>query len=510
MFQQPSERIKMTRIRHYKQHLCHRICALVRTGGVLALLLCPLTMSQAQDSVAAPAEESDLQRSRDLINLVGELESRIENIQSESGTYDPELLQPLDALTQVYIQAQNYEAAALLLDHQLQIHRVNSGLYAAQQIPIVESMLQMRAQADDWSSVNDSLDYLFWLYQRDTTLDAETQLQGLQALGNWQLRALGSDVRERQAYHLVQLAKLEQRTAEIAQRHFGDDNPALGPYLYNQALADTYIALAITLTSETSQDLMLLTEGIRDRPSILGNYNVLRTEADIEAVYGSRASTVTERSFRNNMSDSIEKIERITELYVQSGNIEAEAMALMYLGDANLMRQQFENRPSNFAGVRRGSSNVGTAISHYREALARFTEAGIGAEALAAFTRCPVMLPIQSLHATVQAATPLCEQSSESEPISIGEYNLVSTLIPGLEGDASASDEVITARVKFAVRTNGQVSNDNVEEIEPDDVTSRVQIRKLLDIMQFRPAIVDNEAVRSEELQLVIRIPKAN
>ena len=211
-----------------------------------------------------------------------------------------------------------------------------------------------------------------------------------------------------------------------------------------------------------------------------------------------------------NMDNNIAKIERIKELYVQSANIEAEAMVEMYLGDSNLIRQQFENRPSNFAGVRRGSSNVGTAVSHYRDALARLSEAGISDETLVGFTRCPVMLPIPKLHETVLAATPTCVPSSESELIDLGEYNLVSTLIPGLEGDAEESDEIISARVKFTVRSNGQVSNDNIEEITPDDTSSRVQIRKLMDIMQFRPAIVDNEAVSSENLQLLIRIPKAN
>ena len=120
------------------------------------------------------------------------------------------------------------------------------------------------------------------------------------------------------------------------------------------------------------------------------------------------------------------------------------------------------------------------------------------------------MLPIPKLYETVLAATPTCVPSSESELIDLGEYNLVSTLIPGLEGDAEESDEIISARVKFTVRSNGQVSNDNIEEITPDDTSSRVQIRKLMDIMQFRPAIVDDEAVSSENLQLLIRIPKAN
>lgn len=499
----------MTRSRSSKQPLSHSIRALMGRGTILALLLL-CSPTQAQDSATVEVEESDLQRSREHVELVEGLESQIANIQSTSGTFDPELLQPLDELAQVYIETQDYDAAAQLLDHQLQIHRINSGLYAAQQIPIMETLLQMQAQKSDWESVNDSLSYLSWLYQRDTTLDAETQLQGLQTLGSWQLRALDKDARERQAYHLVELAKLDARTAEIAQRRFGDNNPAISPYLYNQALADTYIALAITLTSETSQELMLLTEGIRNRPSILSSYSVLRSEADIEAMYGSKASTVIERSFRKNMNDSIAKIERIKELYEQGGDVEAEAMAMMYLGDSNLLRQQFEIRPSKFAGVSRGTSSVGTAITHYRDALARFAEAGVSPEALANFTRCPVMLPITKLHESVQAASPVCERSSESGLVDLGEYNLVSALIPGLEGDAVASDDVITARVKFAVRTNGQVSNDNVEEIEPDNTSSRVQIRKLLNIMQFRPAIIDGDTVRAEDLQLLIRIPNAN
>lgn len=500
----------MTRDRQNNKPLCYQVRSLVRKGLLLALLLCPTTMLHAQDDPAPQVEDTDLQRSLDLIEQIAQLQSLIENIQSESGTYDTELLQPLDALAQVYMQAQDFETAAQLLDHQLQIHRINNGLYAEQQIPIVEALLQMQAQVSDWDSVNDTLSNLSWLYQRNTTLDAETQLQGLQVLGNWHLRALEKDAPERQAYHLVELANLEERTAEIAQRRFGVDNPVLSPYLYNQALADTYIALAISLTSATSQDLMLLTEGIRDRPSFPLSTSVLRTTADIEAMYGSKTSTVIERSFRKNMNESIEKIERIKELYVLSGNVEAEAMVLMYLGDSNLIRQQFENRPSNFAGVSRGSSNIGTAMTHYREALERFIEAGVSAEALVEFTRCPVMLPIQKLHETVQAATPLCETSTDSALVNLGEYNLVSTLIPGLEGTAEGTGEVITARVKFEVRTNGQVSNHNIEEIEPDDTPSRVQIRKLLDIMQFRPSIINDEAVRSEDLQLVIRIPKPN
>ena len=153
----------MTRSCHSILALSRSNRALVRSGLTVALLLCSLTMTQAQDDPSPQLEVSDLQRSVELADSIEALETRIQAIQSESGTYHLELLPSLDELAQVYIEAQDFEAAAQMLDHQLQIHRINSGLYAAAQIPIVEAMLRLHARADDWSSINDSLDNLAWL-----------------------------------------------------------------------------------------------------------------------------------------------------------------------------------------------------------------------------------------------------------------------------------------------------------------------------------------------------------
>lgn len=505
----PSERSKMTikRDAKTKRGPCLKRC--VRLGIAFTLSFSPLSMIFAQLELPTLVEENTVQMQ---IEQLERLQTRISTIESENGPFDIQLLEPLESLARLYRENEDYELTSQIFEQLLQIHRINSGLYAAEQIPIVESLVEMQAATGEWGELSNSLDNLSWLYQRVTALDPETQLSGLQALGVWHLRALEKDVRERQAYHLVELAKIDARTAAIAEERFGTDNTALTPYLYNQALSDLYIALAITLTSETSQDLMLLTEGIRDRPNTIGGLSggSLRSEADIEAVYGSKASTVVERSFKNNANDSMAKIERIKDLYIASGNIEAEAMALMYLGDATLIRQQFENRPSNFAGVQRGSSSIGSAVTHYREALSRLADAGISAERIEAFTQCPLMLPVPKFHETLQEALHECEESTETGLLDLGEYNLVSTLIPGLEGNSSVNEQMIVARVKFAVRTNGQVSNENIEEIEPDDTASRVQVRKLLDIMQFRPAFADDNAIRTEDLQLLIRLPNPN
>lgn len=485
---------------HTHRSACYAMALLLLLTGKNAV---------AQD---LPQDASSLSRSIQHTEQVETLQSRIAQLTSDHGPYDERLLSPLANLARVYQEAGNSAEAAILLEQQLQIHRVNLGLYSAEQIPVVESLLQIHGETGDWGKLNDSLAYLSWLYQRNTSLEMEARLQGLHKLGTWHLRSLGSDIRERQAHHLVELARLDRLTAELAEAHLGENNPQLTPYLYDQALSDLYIALAIMLTSETAQDLMLLTEGIRERPvtgSLLSNLP-LTSAADIEAVYGSRASTVIERSFKNNMDDNISKLKRIEELYTEAGDTEAEAMALMYRADSVLMRQQFEKREGNFAGVRRGISSIGAAMTYYREALEKFAQADIPAAELAAFTQCPALLPLQQFHSRVQDAHIPCVRDTTSGVVDLGEHSLVSTFIPGLEGEVVDDENTIVATVRFTVRSNGQVSHHEIVSIEPDDTPNRVKVRKLLEILQFRPALIDGNAHRTENAQLLVRIPDYN
>jgi hypothetical protein len=451
------------------------------------------------------------QRSQEHAQRVTSYQLNIDQIQGEFGPFDPRLLEPIDALALAMIEVENYSRAIELLDQQLQIHRINNGLYSAAQIPVIETLLQLRSIAGDWSTVNDTLQYLRWVYQRDTTLPAPEQINGLKKIGSWHLRALGNDAREREALHLVQLGILEARAAELAVEHYGDLSEELAPYIYDQALSELYMALAIIMTTDTSQDLLLLTEGIRSRNTVAPPVSTIGGGgvSDIEALYGSRTRTVINRSFKNRMGASLSELEKIRHLFQSTGNIEAEAMALLYLGDYTLIRQQYETRPGNFAGVRRGTSTPGPAISYYAQAISRFADAGIDKERINTFVRCPAMLPITVFHQTLaEAEEKSCVHQSESLSYELDDYNLLSALIPAREGEAlSGQGNILQATVSFSIRTNGQVSQSNIISIEPDDTANRISVRKLIELMQFRPSIVDSTAIRAENVQMKIRMP---
>jgi len=487
----------------------HRSASLLRCALLAA---CTLSMQggQALAQGSSSADAANMQRAIDHVARVEQYETAISTLQSAHGPFDTRLLEPLQGLIGTHIENANFDAAFTLLDQQLQIQRINHGLYAAEQIPIIETMLELQSRAGDWPRINDTLHYLSWLYQRDESLPLEARLAGLKNIGAWHLRALEQDERVREAHHLVRLGILEDRAATLAEEHFGEHSEALVPYLYDKAVAELYIALAIMLTDDTSQDLMLQTEGIRARGSLgsastAGGLGV----AEVEALYGSRASTVIERSFKANMGASYAELERIREIFAAADNQEAQAMALLSMGDSVLMRQQFENRPGNFAGVRRGTSSAGSAMMSYDEAMVLLETAGIEQSLVDALTRCPVMLPITVFHATVAVATPQCLHTAEPVSYTLPDYSLISTLIPGLEGDNDSPDGTLEALLRFNVRTNGQVSNVEVITISSDNTPNRVKLRKLTELMQFRPAMRDGTPVRAENVQLKVRIPAA-
>jgi hypothetical protein len=145
----------------------------------------------------------------------------------------------------------------------------------------------------------------------------------------------------------------------------------------------------------------------------------------------------------------------------------------------------------------------------YSDAMALFQEAGLDKALIDALTRCPVLLPATVFHATVTAATPDCVQVAEPASYTLADYNLISTLIPGLEGKAESPEGTLEAQLRFNVRTNGQVSNMEVVTISIDNTPNRVKVRKLTELMQFRPAMRDGTPVRAENVRITVRIPAA-
>ena len=436
--------------------------------------------------------------------------STIDELQSNLGPFDPLLIQPISALTDLLIEAGDFNEAIDLLEQQLQILRINYGLSSSQQIALLEKLMKLYALRQDWEEVSDRLQYLSWVYGRDAQSPVPDLLAGLKRLRDWHMYVLNNDRREREPEHLLSIRDISEKSLSLALEYYGEDNPGVISYIYDRAQADLYIALAIMLTSETSPALITMTEGVTSTGTT--RLSRLRTASDFEEAYGPRANTVINRSFRNNMSKHFAHISTIRNYYATAGNQEAEAMALIYMGDSMLLRDQYESNPLAFAGQTRGSSNIGSANRYYSEATSLLVDSGVPTADTDLFFSCPVLLPVNFFTPVFAANQTGCLQLSAADILDLGDIHLLVDTVPDTQHlsilVATEPETEISSIVQFTVPGNGQPSRIKVLAADPDTVRNRVQARTIVDRLQFRPAIINGRPALSEKVTMRLILPE--
>jgi len=436
--------------------------------------------------------------------------SIIDELQSNLGPFDPLLIPSISVLTDLLIEVENFSEAIKLLEQQLQIYRISYGLYSSQQITLLEKLMNLYVLNQDWEEVSNRLHYLSWIYSRAEQSPAPDQLAGLKRLRDWHMYILNNDHPGRQAQHLLTIRDISEKMLSLARKHYGESNPALIDYIYDRAQADLYIALAIMLTSETSPALITMTEGIPSAGTT--RLSQLRTASDFEEAYGSRANTVIDRSFRNNMNKHFAHISAIRDYYADAGNQEAQAMALIYMGDSMLMRDQYESNPLKFAGQTRGSSNIGSANRYYSDAITLLLDSGVPKADTDLFFSCPALLPVNTFTPVFSADQTGCLQLSETDTLNLGDIHLLVDTVPDTQQlsrlTTAVSETRISSIVQFAVPGNGQPSRVEVIATEPDTIRNRVQARTIVSRLQFRPAIVNGRPGFSERVTMRLFLPE--
>ena len=101
-----------------------------------------IAVLQAGQVLIAAEETGLLQalitRSNDLLQAYASYEIELEELESRFGPYDQSLLEPLDSMIALMIEARDYEKVAALQERQLQLVRTSMGLEHAE--PLREIM----------------------------------------------------------------------------------------------------------------------------------------------------------------------------------------------------------------------------------------------------------------------------------------------------------------------------------------------------------------------------------
>lgn len=473
---------------------------------VLAMLISLPASATAQPSDRQSAETDEQSSALQQLERIDRYEQRISELQRRNGPYDPSLSEPMQALSDAYLAAGQLAEARATLEERLQVHRVSQGLYSRQQIPVMESLLELQARQQEWEDVNDTLAGLGWLYDRAQGLDSEQRLNGLRQLSRWQLRLMTQAAPDQQARHLLERRRLREQAMELAEQTYDEDSTRLGEVSYERAMADLELALAIFADPDTAQALITDTEGIHGTEPVAGQ--TITTVAEMESIYGARMNTVSSRSFRRHMRNHFERISDMKDRFAEREDPEAEAMALLYMADSVLIRQQYELTPGRLAGPERGSGNTGSAVRYYRQAWELFLDSGMERDTLERHLGCPVRLPRQEF-VTRLSELPECEFTEDGRP-RLEDFHALSEVLPGVDAGQQQTGPGAEALLEFEVSINGQASRPDIESIQPDSTTSRVRIDEFLQDLQFQPALEQGSPRSVENVSMRMFLPPSS
>ncbi|MEX2333161.1 MAG: hypothetical protein WD600_02825 [Pseudohongiella sp.] len=480
------------------------------SAGAAASVDSPAASDRTQNDSLPPG--SSLAAQVEHLNILRE---RVALLQSVQGQYDPGVLNALNGLSEALISVGELREANEVVEQQIQILRVNDGLYTDGQIALVHRQLSIMAAQQNWLGMQDRLTYLSWLLERSNTLSDSEKINNIKVMRDWTRLLLSRGPRQHEAAYLFQLRDIEESALALA-RETAAEPAVMQTMIYDHALAELNIALGIVDSSNTSRQLINRTQGLQT--SNLRPTERLNSIQDIEAAYGARTSTVVERSHRSAMMRHYVLIKELASVStppneeaeeLSSTDPEAAAMVQLYLGDSVLLRQQYELRIGAIAGPDRGQNTTGSASSYYARAWELFLQAGHSLDDLNAFFSCPVPLPMPSFSARLDVRQPVCDQATINQ-VEMPAMAIVHNGIPGLRYEALPGNSLmseaagISATLHFSIGVNGQTDRTRVIAAEPDSTAARIRGRDGLQGLQFRPALLDGKAVRTDNVTMTV------
>jgi len=427
--------------------------------------------------VSIQAGADDLQQTAEPKNL-NRYQNLIDQIQREHGAYDQRLSEPLFALGLALKQVGDYDDAAEALERALHISRVNAGLYDAGQIPLVETLLTTNAARGDWESVNGNYYQLYWLQRRAYEASDPRRLDAVRRMRDWHLAAVDLDTGEGRGRHLIQAGELTLAVLEEIETQYGKHDPRYAQWLYQGALTQYYLAVAAQRGEEVGE-------------------HVLESLSPIKRRYGesqARDETIA-KSYRRGRK----LLNRLIALFTDAaqGDPRARALAPIYLADWQLL---YDHRRS--------------AMRKYHEVYAALLAAGVAHEEVVDYFSRPRILPVSNFTLSLTAG-------EGGTPNALGRHQALcgadddryafvswSRALPGLQHPSAeiwrmvASPPESYARVVFKIRDDGWPEGVDVLEHVPPKGSIKRRAQSAVWAIQFRPRLLDGEAVATKELTM--------
>lgn len=167
--------------------------------------------------------------------------SMIDDIESQYGPYSDQLPQHLVSLGMNLQQNQEHDAAIKVFKRAMHLHRINEGLYNANQVSILEHTVNSQIALRQWNAVNDNYQYIKWLHQRTDGKNSLTMLPAIQNLSDWHLEAAMSDAEGKRFFHLTRAHDLLILSTDIIYQYKDQHDLQLVANLRNLTTVNYYL-----------------------------------------------------------------------------------------------------------------------------------------------------------------------------------------------------------------------------------------------------------------------------
>lgn len=215
--------------------------------------------AQSDDTELAVGEEVDPLTEAAILERQQEIQQRqsaIEELQSEFGVYSPVLIEAFADFGLYFTEIGDFASAISAYDSALQVARISNGLYSAEQLPILEDLIESNTQLRDWSEV-DKLEHLrYHISSRLFELDDSEYLIAANAYGSWKLRVVRENLLDLGSRGLTveteDLSQFYDRVITDIEMQTDTHQDDLLQLVYGKSLADMALARVVASTPFTA------------------------------------------------------------------------------------------------------------------------------------------------------------------------------------------------------------------------------------------------------------------
>ncbi len=440
---------------------------------------------------------SALEESIRLRSEVDRYQAQIAGQELQYGPYDRSLVEALWGLNETLVQLQAFDEADANLGRLLMLLRTLDGPNSLAQVSVLREAIRNDISRRDWESVTQRFSYLQHLYSQVDGAP-ELLLEARDQLIRWHLAALYLDDPGKRVRHFTEAMELQRQNLSLATDTFGDESEAMIPWLYRSAVQKYQVYSILNASDEL---------GLDARRALIGDY--LMNEG-LKQVQRYVQSPVAGRGPRDYLSAELDRalldglglVQRIRNIVATGGDPEAEAMAIIYEADFQLLLE------------RRSAARI------YREAMDKLVDAGVSRSRVDQFFSRPAPLPEPAFHASLGEAVNAQNDrgvvpAGVDSLAHLGRYeawneSLAAARRPPLPDAATeAAGQVAMSEfeIRFRLNSRGESRNRKIVASGVDNPRLRSEAIDALELIRFRPVFESRRPVSVDNLLITYSIP---